>query len=474
MAIAASLILCFAAGYLLVGLAFTRTSNNVLLQICLSSGFGFAVFSFTYFVALITAFLHLWIIDIGILAILLAAHVSMRRQRHREGSLQKGPGQTSAPRSLQVAFLIASFAAVYSAVMRALSHPYGNGWDSFAIWNLHARFLYRGGNNWRDGFSPLLPWSHPDYPLLVPAAIAHFWTTAGHETPAVPAIIGLLFTFASIGLLIAGLDLLVGRSSALLGGMALLCSPFFIELGTWQYADVPIAFFFLATLVLFRLSDKPVIQPNWRPGTLALAGFAAGCAAWTKNEGILFLCAIFLSRMVVAFGQRRTGISDMSSKPLQLFPALYGTIPVLCILLFFKHYVAPVGDLFSDRAIMLHKLGEVWRYGVVLKWFGKEFLRFGHWFVMPVPILLLAFHLLVRKRVANAADASIGASALALGLTVAGYSVIYLITPYDLYWHLRFSLSRLLIQVWPSAIFLFFLRLGSLSALTSQGGNVHD
>jgi hypothetical protein len=42
-------------------------------------------------------------------------------------------------------------------------------------------------------------------------------------------------------------------------------------------------------------------------------------------------------------------------------------------------------------------------------------------------------------------------------LTLAGYFAVYLITPYDIYWHLRFSLTRLFLQLWPSMIFLFFL-----------------
>jgi hypothetical protein len=45
----------------------------------------------------------------------------------------------------------------------------------------------------------------------------------------------------------------------------------------------------------------------------------------------------------------------------------------------------------------------------------------------------------------------------ALGLTLAGYAFVYLTTPQDLAWHLRTSLHRLLLQLWPSALFVFFL-----------------
>lgn len=467
MVIAAAVLLCFATGFLLVALAFGRCAvrgTGLLLCLCLSAGFGLAIFSFTYFLARVAGCMRLWIIDFGILAILLACSLIARKwQQHGDHSLNRAESN-SAPRSVIGAFVLAACAAGYSALMRVLGKPYGSGWDSFAIWNLHARFLYRGGTYWRDGFSPLIPWSHPDYPLLLPAAIAHFWTILRCETTAVPATVGLIFTFATVGLLFAALDLLGGQTSALIGAMALLCSPFFIELGTWQYADVPLSFFFLATLVLFQIADHGVaIDVRSRRGMLALAGFAAGCAAWTKNEGILFLCAILCARFLAKFLQR-PGVRTTSSQRLQLLSALYALIPVLCIILFFKGSIAPSGDLFSDKLTVLQKLGEAWRYGVVLKWYGKEFLRFGHWLLIPVPLLMLAFYFMIRKRVVAGGGTTLLSCAIALGLTVAGYFFIYLITPYDIYWHLRFSLSRLFIQVWPSAIFVFFLRLGPLLA----------
>jgi hypothetical protein len=38
-----------------------------------------------------------------------------------------------------------------------------------------------------------------------------------------------------------------------------------------------------------------------------------------------------------------------------------------------------------------------------------------------------------------------------------GFGVIYVITPKDLAWHLDTSLWRLLLQLWPSALFVYCL-----------------
>lgn len=466
MALTLAGILCLVTGFLVVALGLDlglRSRPGIPLRISLSAGFGLAVFSILYFLARWSGFLHLWAIDAAVCAILLIALMSLRKHRTSAAPNLEAPAQGT-PKCLLIAFGLALLAALYSGVLRALARPYGSGWDSFAIWNLHARFLFRGGIYWRDGFSPLIPWAHPDYPLLLPAAIAHFWTVMGRESTAVPAIIGLVFTFGTVGLLFSGLDLLLSRTSALLGAMCLLSTPFFIDLGTWQYADVPLSFFILATLVLLHLQDRLASRGVESRRILALAGLAAGFAAWTKNEGVLFLVAVLLGRIWLNSRQSSPGTRPIS----QMAPMLLAVAPIFALIAFFKRAIAPPGDLFSDPAIMLQKLGDPSRYWAVLKWYGREFVRFGEWWLIPLPIVMLALYFLGKGKIASEEKRTVRASALALILTLTGYFFIYLITPRDIYWHLRFSLNRLFLQLWPSAIFLFFLAL-SAKPLDSPG-----
>src|SRR5438270_3956687 len=467
MAIALAGILCLLTGFVIValGLHLLPTRSTLLLGISLSTGFGLAVFSIIYFLARWSGFLHLWAIDAAVCALLLIALTPLRKHRINAAPNVEAPVQATS-RCLLIAFGVALLAALYSGILRALARPYGSGWDSFAIWNLHARFLYGGGIYWRDGFSPLIPWSHPDYPLLLPAAIAHFWTVMGRETSAVPAVIGLVFTFSTVGLLFSGLDILLGRTSALLGAMCLLSTPFFIDLGTWQYADVPLSFFILATLVLLHLHGRLAKGGVESRSTLALAGLATGFAAWTKNEGILFLVAILLTRMWLTSRQPSPGRRPIS----QMAPMLLAVAPIFALIAFFKRAVAPPGDLFSDLATMLHKLGDPSRYWAVLKWYGRELIRFGEWWLIPLPIVMLVLYFLLKRNVTREEKETVRASAAVLVLTLAGYFFIYLITPRDIYWHLRFSLNRLFVQLWPSAIFVFFSALGC-EPLTARPGD---
>ncbi len=462
MTTAIAVLLCLASGFILVCLGWrlrVATAADFVFRASLSVGFGLGIFSVAFFLCLLLGITHLILIDLGVFALLLIGFLVLRaRATVMVDPQRSGDEPAWLPRVLTGAFALALGAAIYSAILRTLAHPHGEGWDAFSIWNLHARFLFRGGPNWRDGFTPLLPWTHADYPLLLPAAVAHFWTYLGHDNPTVPAIIGFLFTFSTVGLLFSALAMLRGRIPALLSATALVATPAFIEQGTSQYADVPLSFFILATVALICLHDDYTQDdPSKRtPGLLILAGVAAACAAWTKNEGLLFLCAIVAAR---GFTLPRTenAPKHWSARVRKIAPLLAAIIPALLLIACFKRFIAPPGDLFSDPTTTLHKLIDPARYWAITRWYVKGFFRFGRWLLIPGSLLLIAFYFAAGKEDRPQTRSRVRTSVLALTLTLAGYFAVYLITPYDIYWHLRFSLTRLFLQLWPSAIFLFFL-----------------
>ncbi|HYM74974.1 MAG TPA: phospholipid carrier-dependent glycosyltransferase [Candidatus Dormibacteraeota bacterium] len=463
--------LCIVSGYLIVALGWRRRAfvlSDALLRVSLSVGYGLGIFSVSFFLARVFGLSHLVGVDVSVLALLIAAQLLLRGRNRVTDSLSSTTESFDLPPWLRgvaaAGFAIALCAALYSAVLRAIARPHGEGWDAYAIWNLHARFLFVGGDHWRDGFSTLIPWSHPDYPLLLPAAVAHFWSYLGHEAPAVPAIIGLAFTLSTLGLLFTSLDLTRGRMSAMLGGLALVSTPFFIEQGTSQYADVPLSFFFLAAIVLLFLhGDRSSSDdPAPRRGLLVLAGLAAGFAAWTKNEGLLFLFAVVVAQLPATI--RRKSQAESGEEPAGRWIALavlfLAMTPALVLIAWFKHSWAPAGELFSSPPEMLHWILTPGRYWTILQWYAKEFLRFGHWFLVPGTLLLAVLCFLTIAGPGRVKGRRLGPALWTLAFTLAGYFFIYVITPYDLHWHLRFSLNRLFLQLWPCAIFLFFLHLG--------------
>lgn len=466
MELALAVICCLGSGYVVVALGWPQPSQSVyqpLLRASLSAGFGVGIFSIIFFLARVLGLNHLLAIDLVVLGLLIVA-LWLPRTRSKAVIVRTLAEETiDLPqwlcRILAVAFGIALASALYSAVLRSVVLPHGEGWDAFAIWNLHARFLFRGGEYWRDGFTALIPWSHPDYPLLLPSAVAHFWSMLGHESTAVPSIIGLVFAFATVGLLFSSLAILRGLSSALLAGLALASTPFFVEEGSSQYADVPLSFFFLAVVALLYLdSQSRSDQSVYRSCLVALAGIAAGFALWTKNEGMLFLVAFVVAQTIVRGRQWMRGLAFF----------ILAVAPFLILVLWFKRSVAFPNELFSNQTNVLHKILEPARYWAILQWFVKDFFRFGEWWLIPGTLLLVLLYFVVKEKNNSQNSQQLCISVLTLTFTLAGYFVIYLITPYDLHWHLRFSLNRLFLQLWPGVIFLFFLAIPRKVAKKSQ------
>jgi hypothetical protein len=281
-----------------------------------------------------------------------------------------------------------------------------------------------------------------------------------NDSSAIPAAIGLAFTFSTLGLLYGSLERVRGRTAAMLGLMTLASTPFFIEQGSAQYADVPLSFFFLASIASLSMYDQPPSQKARDRGFIVLAGLALGCAAWTKNEGVLFLFAVIVASLLVLVLDKRQEIAANELQPIPSAWSLLVTLvlaaaPIFGLVLWLKH-VAPRGDLFQAPAIMLQKVLTPARYWAILKWYVKQFFRFGEWWPVPATLLFPALYVVLSDRHIGPIPKSRSIALWTLGLTLAGYFVIYVITPNELYWHLRFSLNRLFLQLWPSIIFLFF------------------
>lgn len=332
-----------------------------------------------------------------------------------------------------------------------LRFPHGQ-WDAWMIWNLRARSVFRGGADWQQAFSPLLAWSHPDYPLLWPMSVARGWALVGREAALVPALLALTFSLATVGLLTSSIAALRGRMQGFLAGLVLLGTPFFLGQTASQYADIPVGFFFLATLALFCLYDQTETGSS---GVLLLAGLMAGFAAWTKNEGLLFLVAVTVTRLVVLAWSTawRTRLKT-------ILPFAFGLLPVCLLLAWFKLRLAPGSELLlSASQTPGAKLMDVSRYLTVAGGFLRHFAGFAEWPAAPVFVplfLLLGYPFFLGIKVPSQEQLGVFTAVITLGLMLAGYFFIYVVSPYELAWHLKGSLSRLWLQLWPSLLFVYF------------------
>lgn len=349
---------------------------------------------------------------------------------------------------LHVSFYALLISSLLAFAFMSMARPHG-GWDAWAVWNLRARFIFLGGERWMDGFSGVLPRSHPDYPLLLPALVARAWIYAGQNTVIAPVLIAMVFTFATLGLLVSSLGILRDQTQGLIAGIVLMGTPFYLEHGASQYADIPLGFFFLSTLVLFCLAERlPTSSNSW----MILTGLMAGFSAWTKHEGLLFLTSVIAVRLAVTLGRKR-----QRPERRHWFSFTIGLLPIFAMIGYFKFQVSPFHDphLTQTLTLAIGKLGDPSRYLHVWKSFLSELPLFGG-SIIHLPTVLICYALLLGRSKLNEGLAFTTGIGI-LGLMVVGYFFFYLITPYDLDYQVKTSLTRLQMQLWPSVLFTFFL-----------------
>ena len=433
-----------AIGFLLVrglGSGVRRYCLHDLFRLILGVGIGIGLCSECYFVGLAAGCFVL------LPEILLLSAVGIGVILHRRNAgccfCKAAPPPRRIPRLTwmlagALGLLLLLDLAVFAWV--SVRTPHG-GWDAWAIWNLRGRFLYRaGGTAWQDGFTEALAWSHPDYPLLLPAFVARGWKLLGHESSSIPIALGCFFTFGCAGLMTASLGILRGARQGTLAGLALAATPFLYVQGAMQCADVPLAFFILATLACLAVADRFRSR-----GFAAMAGVAAALGAWTKNEGLLWFGAILLARAIVT--RRRLMLSFVA-----------GALPVLAPILFFKARIATASDIFgtAGRVGMMARALDPARYQLIAREALRHVLSFGP--LLFGAFAILAVYVAVAGLRRDKRDRGIlRTGVLALSFTTLGYGAIYLLRPLDLGWLLDTSADRLLLQLWPGMVFVAFL-----------------
>ena len=373
------------------------------------------------------------------------------RQRSASG------GKTSGFRwtwLLALAFGIALLISWIRVVQIAVALPVGD-WDAWAIWNLRAKFLAGPGGAWRYALSPLLNNSHPDYPLLLSAFIARVWKAGGTVDTMAPIATALIFFAALLALLVSAVALLRGTASALLAGLVILSTTSLLVWAPAQYADIPLGFYYLGAVALIFLEASPMAS-----GRLALlwTGLFASFAACTKNEGIVFLVSIAIVFLVVTLW-RGTGTGTAMPRVAWL---LAGTAPGVLITLWFKFFLAPAVDpLVTQGTSGLGRLHDISRYTQVASGFFHNLLDLGSGVAHPL-ILLAILAILIRWKLEDGYKLPSLVAAVALALVLLSYGLVLLITPYSLSWQVQTSFDRLMLQVWPSALLVFFIQLRSV------------
>ena len=420
------------------------------LVLFLGLGVGLGVTSALFCLASVAADNPLWLV-IGLeLSISAAAGYRIWRMRSTPrdgvGATRSAAGDrvtSTGPRGFDVVAVLALTALFQASVIAlviavrayaAMPHSASDGWS---IWNLHARILFRAQSAWPALLTaPQLAWSHPDYPLLVPASVARGWTYVGSDASFVGGTISILFGVATVGTLVGAVACRRSFAAACLGGLVLLGTPFFVTFAANQHADIPLGFFLLAAVATLTLRDSS--RPS--AGLQALAGALAGLAAWTKNEGLLFAVILGIGWTVVLLrrGSRREICGFLIGLGVGLLPVLI-----------FKTAIAPANDILASRPLdRVQNLFDGSRHRLIVQSIWRDVRAFGEWRVAPLWLLALATIGPGWKRL-KLEECTV---AVVVGAMLGGCYLVYLLTDWDLASHLDSSLVRILVQLWPAAL----------------------
>lgn len=366
-------------------------------------------------------------------------NASNKKEMHQEKIYDRPLNRVS------ILFLFLCFLALFFLGSRL---PHGL-WDSWSIWNLKARFIFRGGESWAGVFSSKISFSHPDYPLFLPLTIVRGWLYCLNENFYVQISTAVFSSFAVICALFGGIRSNQGTYSALIAVFIVFSTPFFIQKAISQYADVLISLLFLCSLILVH---RCLANPE--TNLLKLTGFITSLSAWVKNEGLLFFCVVAFILTIECYFRRRS--IHETGKFLRTF--LFGALPSIVVIAVFKLGYVPANDLFEKGPNLTESLNfaRIWLIACAMV---KNLFFFGEWTEIACglfnpPVLMLAYFLL-RGFPDNARPGKI--CNMIFLLMLLGYFAVFVITPHDTKWHLNTACSRLYLQFWPGFVFSFFV-----------------
>ncbi|MBF0388279.1 MAG: hypothetical protein HQL20_10605 [Candidatus Omnitrophica bacterium] len=326
-------------------------------------------------------------------------------------------------------------------VLHALLFPDG-GWDAWSCWNLKARFLFLGAENWRGMLDPALWRSNTAYPLLLPLENVWYWSFGDQPNTMVTLATSCRITFLMAGLLFFGLKELGGKASALLAPLWLMSIMFFVKLASSQYSDLLVGVWFLSALLAFRL-----FKERGHTAYLLLALMSLGFMSFTKSEGLV-LAVIALTAM----GLDIILSADSRKAALNAWPHLaWAAGLAFSPTIYFQLCLAPDSHTFINGLVSATKPASIERLQAALMFLGIEVLSpkwNGFWLILAGGIILAGIKALRR---------GLWVVPAIIGLYLLSVVAVYTInTFFEIFWWLSTTLNRILFALLPALVFWLF------------------
>ena len=319
-----------------------------------------------------------------------------------------------------------------------INNPMGS-WDGLRIWNIKAEFLFQQTPLWQNVFKLPHFMMHSDYPMFLPSSTARLWSWVGEQNFYLNLAFGAVFTFGLVYLLYQTIRYFKSEKIANIVCIVFMISDVVMVNGAAQCADIPLAMFFLSTIVCLFFYSK-----TKHTSLLVLSILFAGLSVWVKNEGMLFFF-VYVTTILGWLLYRK-------NYKITLLTAILG-VAFFALSAFYKKLTGTPNDLVYGLILgKTYKFAlEPYRYAVVVSTFlSMLFKKFT---------LFLALFILCLKgfKLKETIKTPFLLTSIMFLLCVFGYVTIYIIAPHDINWIVENSLERIILQILP--IFLVLLSL---------------
>ncbi len=301
-------------------------------------------------------------------------------------------------------------------------------WDAWAIWLFHAKRIFFEQSIIAQ-LDEYAMWTHNDYPVIAPTFAASLATLVGGWNNIFPKLAFLLMYFPP---LILSIKIFNVRYHLLFLILALfILNLHFIN----GYVDglVAIYFSFSSYLVYDIFVNK---QNSFYYLLITFCFFVI--LSLLKNEGIVMV-TILLSIMIIINISKK----EMLQNYKKIIFLLFSLIPILiwkinCI----NHNIKNDIINYNVPNILTDRIFDYNSFKLIFK-----FLILDTKFILSIIFILIAFYFTKNKKIFY--------FSLLVGMSyIFSLFMVYLITPYDLTWHLSSSASRIIMS--PVFLFSFF------------------
>jgi len=301
-------------------------------------------------------------------------------------------------------------------------------WDAWAIWLFHAKriFLEQSIIAQLDGYAL---WSHNDYPVIAPALAASLATLVGGWNNIFPKLAFLLMFFPP---LILSIKIFNVRYHLLFLILTLFILNLYLFSGLVD-GLVAIYFSFSSYLVYDIFVNK---QNSFYYLLIAFCFFVI--LSLLKNEGIIMV-AILLTITIIINISKKNFLQNYK----KIIFLLLSIIPFLIWKITCINYNVK-NDVINYDVLnfLINKILDYNSFKLIFK-----FLILDTKFILSIIFILIAFNFTKNKKIFYFSLSVVMAYLFSLFM-------VYLITPYDLTWHLLSSASRLIMS--PTFLFIFF------------------